>query len=44
MMGGGTSVDMPQQMATMTEQLTEVHKWVMSLIATSKPAAVKDKK
>jgi hypothetical protein len=45
MMGGGTSViDMPQQMATMTEQLTEVHKRVMSLIATAKPAAQKDKK
>ena len=45
MMGGGTSVmDMPQQMATMTEQLNEVHKRVMNLIATSKPAAAKDKK
>ena len=39
MMGGGTSViDMPQQMATMTEQLTEVHKRVMGLIAASMPA------
>ena len=45
MMGGGTSViDMPQQMATMTEHLNEVHKRVMSLMATSKPAAAKDKK
>ena len=44
MMGGGTSViDMPQQMATMTEQLTEVHKRVMSLIAASMPAPQKDK-
>ena len=43
MMGGGTDVDMPQQMATMTEQLTEVHKRVMSLIAASMPAPQKDK-
>ena len=45
MMGGGTSVlDMSQQMATMTEQITEAHKRVMSLMAASKPAPQKDKK
>ena len=45
MMDGGTSVlDMSQQMATMTEQITEVHKRVMSLMATAKPASPQDKK
>lgn len=42
--GAMTGPDMPQQMATMMERMTEMHKRMMSLIAVPASAPQKDKK